>query len=53
MILPDSNEINTNFELLDPQSHENVAVIPIKSEMGSKLDILTLKKGMELGLVEV
>lgn len=53
MILPDSNEINTNFELLTPQTHENITVIPIKTDINSKLDILTLKKGMELGLVEV
>lgn len=53
MILPDSNEINTDFELLAPQSHENITVIPIKTDVNSKVDILTLKKGMELGLVEV
>lgn len=53
MILSNFEKINTDFELLAPQTHENVTVIPIKSDENTKLDILTLKKGMELGLVEV
>ncbi len=40
------------IELLAPQSHENVAIIPLKSEK-NYTDLLTLKKGLELGLVEV
>lgn len=40
------------IELLTPQSHENVAIIPLKSEK-NYTDLLTLKKGLELGLVEV
>lgn len=48
------NDINLhpNIQLLKPQANENIAVIPLKSET-SYIDILTLKKGMELGLVEV
>lgn len=45
MIMPE-------IELLAPQSHENIAVIPLKTPR-NYLDILTLKKGLELGLVEV
>lgn len=45
-------EINSDIELLTPQSHENVAIIPLKTKR-NYLDILTLKKGMELDLVEV
>lgn len=44
--------INVNIELLTPQVHENMAVIPLKSQR-TYIDILTLKKGFELGLVEV
>ena len=44
---------NKDIELLNPQSYENMAIIPLKSEGNYKLDILTLKKGFELGLVEV
>ena len=51
MIIED-NEIDSNIELLTPQSHENVAIIPLKSEK-KYIDVLTLKKGLELGLVEV
>lgn len=53
MILPGLKEINPNIELLTPQSHENVAIIPIKTDINYKIDLLTLKKGFELGLVEV
>lgn len=52
MILEDK-EINFEIDVLNPQIHENMAVIPLKSEISYKLDILTLKKGLELGLVEV
>ena len=52
MILGD-NEINFDMEVLNPQIHENMAVVPLKSKISYKLDILTLKKGLELGLVEV
>ena len=45
-------EINSDIELLTPQSHENVAVIPLKGK-NNYIDLLTLKKGLELGLVEV
>lgn len=53
MIIPDVGEINTDIELLTPQTHENVAIIPLKTAPNYKLDLLTLKKGLELGLVEV
>lgn len=48
------NEINisSDIELLTPQVHENIAIIPLKSER-SYTDILTLKKGLELGLAKV
>ena len=52
MILGD-NEINFDIDVLNPQIHENMAVLPLKSKISYKLDILTLKKGLELGLVEV
>lgn len=42
-----------NIELLDSQVHKNMAIIPIKTPPSYKFDILTLKKGFELGLVEV
>ena len=48
----DSIEIDSDVELLKPQSYENVAVIPLKTER-KYIDILTLKKGLEIGLVEV
>lgn len=44
--------LNKNIELLDPQVHENLAIIPLKTER-SYVDILTLKKGFELGLAKV
>ena len=44
--------VDKNIELLKPQTYENMAIIPLKTER-SYLDILTLKKGFELGLVEV
>ena len=50
-IEPDIN-LNPGIELLKPQVHENIAIIPLKTER-TYIDILTLKKGLELGLVEV
>lgn len=44
--------LGNDIELLKPQVHENLAIIPLKTEK-SYIDILTLKKGLELGLVEV
>lgn len=52
MIL-ENKEIGFEMEVMKPQIHENMAVVPLKSEISYKLDILTLKKGLELGLVEV
>ena len=42
-----------DIELLDYQAHKNMAIIPIKTPQSYKFDILTLKKGFELGLAEV
>lgn len=52
MIIEDK-DIDFDIEALKPQVHENMAVIPLKSKISYKLDLLTLKKGLELGLVEV
>ena len=40
-------------ELLDAQVHRNIAAIPIKTPPNYKFDVMTLKKGFELGLVNV
>lgn len=53
MIIPGVEELNSDIELLKPQSHEHMAIIPLKTEPNYNIDILTLKKGLELGLVEV
>ena len=50
MIITD--EISFDYELLTPQVHENMAIIPIKTTPNYKLDIITLKKAFELGLGE-
>ena len=42
-----------SYELMGEQVHKNVAVIPIKTPINHKVDLLTLKKGFELGLVDV
>lgn len=52
MIIGD-NEIGFDIEVLKAQSNENMAVIPLKSKISYKHDMLTLKKGLELGLVNV
>lgn len=44
--------INPQIEFLEPQVNNNIAIIPLKTER-NYIDILTLKKGFELGLVEV
>ena len=44
--------LEKDIELLNPQVHENLAIIPLKTEK-SYIDLLTLKKGLELELVEV
>lgn len=45
--------LNNEIELLDSQVYKNVAIIPIKTPINYKFDILSLKKGFELGLAEV
>lgn len=52
MIIEDK-EIGFDIEVLKAQVHENMAVIPLKSKISYRLDLLTLKKGLELGLVKV
>ena len=42
-----------DFELMSPQVHKNVAIVPIKTPINHKIDLLTLQKGFELGLVNV
>ena len=37
--------INPNIELLSPQTHKNITVIPLKTER-TYIDILTLKKAL-------
>ncbi|MBQ2665242.1 DUF6569 family protein [Methanobrevibacter sp.] len=44
--------LGNDIELLEPQVHENLAIIPLKTER-LYIDVLTLKKGLELGLAEV
>ena len=46
-------QMMASYELLDEQVHKNVAIIPIKTPINHKIDLLTLKKGFELGLVNV
>ena len=49
----DINGTKISIELLDSQKYENVEAIPIKSDFFGKKDFLTLKKGYEMGLVEI
>ncbi len=42
-----------DFELMNPQVHKNVAIVPIKTPINHSIDLLTLKKGFELDLVNV
>ena len=42
-----------DIELLESQSYKNIAIIPVKTPPTYKFDMITLKKGFELGLVEV
>ena len=45
--------LTSAIELLEPQSHENMAIIPLKTPRSYNVDAITLKKGLELGLVSV
>ena len=49
----DLNGTRIAIELLESQSYENVEAIPIKSDFFGKKDFLTLKKGYDMGLVEI
>ena len=53
MIISSLDNINVDIELLTPQVHENMAIIPIKTAQNYKIDLLTLEKGIELSLVNV
>lgn len=48
-----NSDITFDYELLTAQVHENMAIIPIKTTPNYRLDIITLKKAIELGLGEV
>lgn len=41
------------IEFLDVQTHKNMAIIPLKTPISYNFDVITLKKGFELGLVNV
>lgn len=45
--------ILNDIEFMTPQVHKNMAIIPIKTPANYNFDVITLKKGFELGLVEV
>ena len=45
--------ILNDLEFLDAQVHKNMAIIPLKTPINYGFDVITLKKGFELGLVEV
>ena len=49
----DINGTKIAIELLDSQKYENVEAIPIKTDFFGKKDFLTIKKGYEMGLVEI
>lgn len=42
-----------NLDKLEIQEHNNLTIIPLKSDGSNITDILSLKKGLDLGLVEV
>ncbi len=45
--------ILNDLEFMDAQVHKNIAIIPLKTPSNYGFDVITLKKGFELGLVEV
>ena len=45
--------LSSEIELLDAQAHKNMAIIPVRTPKNYKFDIMTLKKGCQLGLAEV
>jgi len=45
--------LSSEIELLDAQVHKNMAIIPVRTPKNYKFDIMTLKKGFQLGLAEV
>ena len=53
MIISSLDNLNVDIELLTPQVHENMAIIPLNTTKNYNIDLLTLEKGIELGLVNV
>ncbi len=47
------DDVQFDIEPLSSQTYENMTVIPIKTTTTFKQDILTLKKGLEMGIVIV
>ena len=47
------NGLNISLELMEKQSYKNMDIIPIKTDSFAKKDFITLKKGFEMGLVEI
>ncbi|MBR5503185.1 MAG: tubulin-like protein [Methanobrevibacter sp.] len=47
------NGLNISLEVLEKQTYKNVQVVPIKTDAFAKKDFITLKKGIEMGLVSV
>ena len=53
MIISSLDNLNVDIELLTQQVHENMAIIPLRTKRNYKIDLLTLEKGIELGLAKV
>lgn len=47
------NGLKVSFELMEKQEYKNVTAIPIKTDKFAKKDFITVKKGYEMGLVEI
>ena len=47
------NGLNISLELMEKQSYKNFEIVPIKTDYFAKKDFLTLKKGIEMGLVSI
>lgn len=49
----DVNLLFKNLDYFEPQTYKNLTVIGIKSSLFNDLDILPLKKGLDMGIVEI
>ena len=47
------NGLNISLEVLEKQTYKNVQIVPIKTDAFAKKDFITLKKGIEMGLVSI